>query len=77
MVVTITSLMKGNFRKSPSIVFLHGTYCINAKNYSMYAMVTQARYGIGRPAALGFLASEEAGSIDAFFGAFKRCHEEG
>lgn len=41
----------------------------------MYAMVVRDRYGNERPVDLGFLSSEKADSINAFFDAFKRCHK--
>ena len=57
-----------------SDLFGYVTFQINVENYCLYAMVVQDRRGKGRPVALGFLATEKAENIEAFFNAFKRAY---
>ena len=59
-----------------SNLFGYVTFQINVENYCLYAMVVQDRRGKGRPVALGFLATEKAENIKAFFNAFKRAHTQ-
>lgn len=74
--VLITSAMKENLHKSPSIIFLEGNHKINRENYWLHARDIQNRHENGWPVALPFLASEKAENIDYFFEAFEWCHRE-
>ncbi|XP_055348203.1 uncharacterized protein LOC129595277 [Paramacrobiotus metropolitanus] len=74
-ITIITSEMQKNFNENYSLAFLDGTYKLNVENYCLYAVVVQDRHGHGRPVALGFMSSEKAAHVDAFFNAFKACHK--
>lgn len=70
------SEMKKNLTASPNLLFLDGTYRLNAENYCFYAIVVRDRHGKDRPIILGFLSSVKAANVDAFFGTLKKCHTE-
>ena len=66
-----TAKMKETFQRNNQVLFLDSTYRINIEQFCLYAVVVMDENGFGQPAALGFMANEQAATLRMFFDMFK------